>query len=268
MDLSIIILNYYNKNLIKEFLKNLAELNLPYHYEIIVVDNASYDGLGEVIAKNFPTVKFIQSQKNDGFAAGNNLGLRQAQGKYLLVCNPDLAILSDAIQRLYAYMENHQEVGLAGPRLINADKSIQPSCTSFPDWHLPLYRRTFLTKSRAGQKWLQAYLLADLDHYKNSYVPALFGACLMVRHSALDKVGLMDERYFMYMEDLDWSRRFWEQGYKVAYVGEAEVIHLHRRESATDHPWETLFSKTARHHIISFLKYLKKFKGKNLPEVK
>jgi GT2 family glycosyltransferase len=268
MDLSIVILNYYNKNLIKEFLKNLAELNLPYDYEIIVVDNASYDGIGEVLTKNFSAVKFIQSSKNGGFAAGNNLGIKQATGKYILICNPDLAILSDAVQCLYNYMEANPKVGLAGPRLINADKSIQPSCTSFPDWHLPLYRRTFLANSQRGKKWLADYLLADLDHYQNHLVPALFGACLMVRRSALEPVGLMDERYFMYMEDLDWSRRFWEQGYQVAYAGEAEVIHLHRRESATDHPWETLFSKTARYHIVSFLKYLKKFKGKSLPEVK
>lgn len=268
MDLSIIILNYYNKNLTKELLKNLTqELDLPFSYEIIVVDNASHDGIKEIVEEKFPQVKFIQSERNGGFAAGNNLGIKQASGKYVMIMNPDLAILSDALQIMYQYMEERPKVALAGPRLINADKSIQYSCTEFPDWKLPLYRRTSLSNTAAGKKWLDLYLMKDLDHRQNSYVPALFGACLIARKTALDKVGLLDERYFMYMEDLDWSRRFWENGCKVAYIGQAEVIHLHRRQSAAENLPKTLFSKTARNHIISFIKYLLKFKGKKLPKV-
>lgn len=268
MDLSIVILNYKNKNLAKELLKNLVDLNLPYQHEIIVVDNASYDGLKEIIEEKFSTVKFIQSNKNGGFAYGNNLGIREAQGKYIMIMNPDLAILSDAIIKLYEYMEANPQVALAGPRLINADKSIQYSCTNFPDWKLPLYRRTSLGETKAGQKWLDKYLMKDLDHYKNTPVPALYGACLIVRSQVLKKVGLLDERYFIYMEDLDWSRRFWENGYSVVYVGTAEIVHLHRRQSASQGLWQTLFSKTARHHIISFVKYLLKFRGQKLPRLK
>ena len=266
MDLSIIILNYNNKNLTKELLKNLTqELNWPFKHEIIVVDNASHDGIKEVMEEKFPELTFIQSEKNGGFAYGNNLGIKRASGKYIMIMNPDLAILSDAIEVMYQYMEQHPEVGLAGPRLINADKTVQYSCTNFPDWKLPLYRRTFLATSQVGQRWLDKYLMKDRDHYQNSYVPALFGACLMVRQSSIDKVGLLDERYFMYMEDLDWSRRFWQTGYRVAYVGQAEIIHLHRRQSAAESLPKTLFSRSARHHIISFIKYLLKFKGQDLP---
>ena len=267
MDLSIIILNYNNKNLVKELLNNFKELNLKYSYEIIVVDNASYDGIDEVV-KQFPDIKFIQSEKNKGFAYGNNLGIKKAKGKYIMICNPDLAILSNAIDIMYEYMESNKEVGLAGLRLINADKSIQYSCTTFPNFRLPFYRRTFLSNTKKGRVWLHNYLMKDLDHYNNHYVPALFGACMIIRKSCLDKVGLLDERYFMYMEDLDWSRRFWEQGYKVAYIGKAEIIHLHRRQSVTDNLLKTLFNKSARNHIISFLKYLIKFKNKELPKVK
>jgi len=266
MDLSIIILNYHNKNLAKELLKNLAELNLPLDYEIIVVDNASYDGVEEVV-KKFNKVKFIQSKINGGFAYGNNLGIKQAQGKYIMIMNPDLAILSEAIEQMYKYMELNSDVGLAGPRLVNADKSIQYSCTEFPDWKLPLYRRTALSNTTAGEKWLHKYLMKDLDHSKNTFVPALFGACLIFRKSVLAEVGYLDERYFMYMEDLDWSRRFWEKGYKVAYIGTAEIIHLHRRQSASESLPKTIFSKSARNHIFSFIKYLKKFKGQKLPEI-
>lgn len=247
-------------------MKNLYSLSWPFAYEIIVVDNASYDGLAELIAKDFPQVRFIQSERNGGFAYGNNLGIKQASGKYIMICNPDLAFLTKAIKQLVDYMEQHPTVGLAGPRLINADKSIQYSCTTFPDWHLPIYRRTTFGNSQAGQIWLDKYLLKHLDHTKNFLVPALFGACLIARKIAIDKVGLLDERFFMYLEDLDWSRRFWENGYQVAYVGEAEVIHLHRRQSAADNLPKSIFSKSARNHIISFIKYLKKYQGKSLPK--
>jgi len=267
MDLSIIILNYYNKNLVKELLNNIKELNLKYDYEIIVIDNASYDGVEGVVSK-YNKIKFIQSKYNKGFAYGNNLGIKEAIGKYILICNPDLAILSNGIDILYDYMEDNKEVGLAGPRLINADKSIQYSCTRFPNYKLPFYRRTSLSNTEKGKKWLDNYLMKDLDHYNNHYVPALFGACMIVRKSSLEKVGLLDERYFMYMEDLDWSRRFWEKNYKVAYVGKSEIIHLHRRQSAGKNMIKSLFTKSARHHILSFLKYLIKFRNKELPEVK
>lgn len=268
MDLSIVILNYRGKNLVKELLKNLAELNLPCQYETIVVDNASEDGVGEMIKENFPQVKFIANSRNSGFAGGNNLGIIEAQGRYIMIMNPDLAILSDAIVKLYQYMEKNPQVGLAGPRLINADHSIQYSCTDWPDWKLPFYRRTSLGNTKAGQKWLDKYTMKDLNHYQNSYVPSLFGACLIFRREALKKVGLLDERYFMYFEDLDWSRRFWENGYKVSYIGEAEIIHLHRRQSAAESLLKSFFSKTARFHITSFIKYLLKFRGKKLPEIR
>ena len=266
MQLSIIILNYKNKDLIRELLKNIAELKLAFDYEIFVVDNASYDGVEE-ICKSDPQVKFIQNKTNNGFAAGNNLAIKRASGKYILMLNPDLAILSDAVNILYQYMETHPIVGLAGPRLINADKTIQYSCTQFPDWRLPFYRRTTLAETKAGEKWLDQYLMKDLDHTKDHLVPALFGACLMIRRTALAQIDLLDERYFMYMEDIDWSRRFWENHWQVVYVGKAEVIHLHRRQSAAESILKTFFSKLSRQHILSFIKYFWKFRGKEIPKV-
>jgi hypothetical protein len=267
MELSIIILNYKQKDLVRELLVNINNLSLPFEYEIIVVDNATYDGVEDVV-KNNSKVKFVQNKINSGFAAGNNLGIKAANGKYIMICNPDLAIFSDAFQILHQYMESHPEVGLAGPRLINADKSLQYSCTRFPDWHLPFYRRTFLGHTKKGKEWLNHYLMKEVNHAHDFFVPALFGACLIARTSALFKVGLLDENYFMYLEDLDWSRRFWENGFKVAYVGSAEVIHLHKRESAQNNIIKSLFNKSGRYHISSFIKYLKKFKNRKIPEIK
>lgn len=267
MEVSIIILNYFHRDLIRELLKSLIAFNFSFSYEIIVVDNGTFDGVKELVA-TYPQVRFLQLQKNEGYAKGNNFAIKQAKGKYIFICNPDVALPTDAVSVLYRYMENHPEVALAGPRVINADRTLQSSATNFPDWRLPFYRRTFLGNTAHGRAWLDKYLLVEQDRNKNFYSPALFGACLMVRTSALFKVGLLDERYFMYMEDLDWSRRFWENGFKVAYVGETEVIHLHKRDSVQNNLWKILRKKTARAHIMSFLKYLWKFKFKKLPEVK
>jgi len=267
MLLSIVILSYKNKNLVKELLRNIYDRQISFDYEIIVVDNNSNDGVGEYLSQHYHDVVFIKSSKNGGFAYGNNLGIKQAKGEFVMICNPDLAFLTPAIETMVSYMQDHPEVGLAGPRLINADKSLQYSCTGFPDWKLPLYRRTFFGQTESGQKWLDDYLLKKLDHYKNSFIPAIFGACMITRRWALDKVGLLDERFFMYMEDIDWSRRFWLANYKVAYIGTAEVVHLHRRESADEDIFKTIFSRTAQYHIISFIKYLIKYRGQRPPTV-
>jgi len=267
MELSIIILNYFHRDLIRELLKDIFSFNFSFSYEIIVIDNGTFDGIKELVA-NYPSIRFMQLPKNIGYAAGNNPAMKQAKGKYILIVNPDVVLLPGAVEKLHEYMENHLEVGLSGPCVMNADRSLQQSATGFPDWHLPFYRRTFLANTKSGKAWLKNYLLEDHNHDKDFYTPALFGACLMIRTSALFKVGLLDERYFMYMEDLDWSRRFWENGFKVAYVPQAKVIHLHKRDSANNNLWQILRKKTARAHISSFLKYLWKFKGKKLPQVK
>ncbi|OGY88584.1 MAG: hypothetical protein A2927_01790 [Candidatus Komeilibacteria bacterium RIFCSPLOWO2_01_FULL_45_10] len=268
MDLSIIILNYKQKGLVKYCLKNLLALSLPFKFEIIVVDNASGDGTAEMIKSEFFGVRLIQAEENRGYAAGNNLGIKAAQGKYLLILNPDLNILSGAALKLHQFMENHPQACLVGPKILNPDGSLQYTCSRFPDWRLPFFRRTFLSRTKAGQKWNEYYLMTDWDHQSNRPVDWLFGACLMVRKSALEKVGLLDERFFLYMEDLDWCRRTWEQGLEVWYAAEAEVIHYHQRLSAEVSIFWSLFSKTARLHLFSWLKYFFKYSGKDLPKGK
>jgi N-acetylglucosaminyl-diphospho-decaprenol L-rhamnosyltransferase len=209
IDLSIIILNYKTVKLIKYCVLNLKKLKLPLNYEIIVVDNHGQDGCAEMIRKNFSDVKYLAAAKNKGFAAGNNLGIKKAQGSYLLILNPDIAVFNDAIEKMYDFLIKNPEVGIIGPKLLNPDQSLQFSCGRFPDWHLPFFRRTFLGKTKSGKEWLNNYLMMEWDHKENKEVDWLFGACLMIRKEALEKVGLLDEGFFMYLEDADWCRRFW-----------------------------------------------------------
>lgn len=264
-DLSIIILNYKTANLIKYCIYNLKKINPLLKYEIIVVDNDSADNCEQIVKKHFIEVKFIQAKNNRGYAAGNNLGIKKAQGKYILIVNPDIAFLDKTLEKMYDFMGKNPKIGIIGPKLLNADGTLQYSCGNFPDWHLPFYRRTILSKTNSGQKWLKNYLMKDWNHNENREVDWLFGACLLIRKEAIEEVGLLDERFFLYLEDTDWCRRFWENGYQVIYFAAAEVIHYHQRSSAENLGLTGLLSKAGRIHIISFIKYYFKYLGKENP---
>jgi GT2 family glycosyltransferase len=259
MDLSIIILNYQTKNLVKYCIKGIKSLNLNLDYEIIVVDNASYDRTFEMIREEFSGVKFIQAKENRGYAAGNNLGIKQARGKYILLLNPDIVILENAIEKMYQFMENHSEAGLIGPKLNSPDGTLQETCYRFPKFIIPLYRRTFLGKLPFIKKHLDHFLMKDYDHQIARQVDWLQGSCLMARVKAVQEVGLLDERFFTYVEDTDWSRRFWQKGWQVWYLPEAKMIHYHEQASAGG--LLNIFKKSARIHIASWLKYFWKYRN-------
>ena len=260
--ISIVILNYKQKGLIKYSLKSLQSLDIALAHEIIVVDNNSADGLEEMIKNEFMRVKFIQSGENKGFAFGNNFGIKAASGDYVLILNPDVRLEQGTIEKLYQFMEDHSKAGVAGPKIFNPDGSLQYTCLRFPDWRLPFFRRTVLGKTKAGLKWTDNYFMTDWDHQENKEVDWLFGACLMIRKKAISEVGLLDERYFLYMEDLDWCRRFNQAGWQIWYVVGAKAIHFHHRQSAETGGIFSLFSKSARIHFTSWLKYFFKFRKK------
>lgn len=268
MQLSIIILNYKTKGLVKQCIRNVqvstngfACLPVGRDYEIIVVDNNSNDGIKQMIDEKFPNVKFVQTGANLGFAAGNNAGMRIAKGKYILILNPDVTVLNNSLEKMVKYMEENSEVGIAGPKLINPDGSYQISCRTFQDPKLILYRRTPLGLLPFAQKQLKKHLMLDFDHNQIKEVDWFLGACMLIRKSALDQVGLFDERFFMYLEDMDLCRRFWQKGYKVVYLADIEVVHLYERASAND-SWNFLkLNKLTRIHIHSGIKYFLKYQG-------
>ncbi len=265
MDVSIIILNYKSKGLTKQCLKGIDLLKSGLNIETIVVDNASRDGTPEMVREEFPNVKVVESPINSGFAAGNNLGIRKSTGKYIMILNPDVAIMNNSIDVLYQFMEQHPEVGLAGPRLINPDGTTQASCRTFPTPQIVIYRRTPLGKLPTPKKMLKRHLMVNWDHSKNSPVDWMIGACFFVRREAMEKVGLMDERFFLYLEDVDWCRRFWQAGYQVYYIADAEMVHYHQRLSAENPGLKGIFSYATRIHIISAIKYFAKYFGDNKP---
>lgn len=236
---------------------NLGEGALK--YEIIVVDNNSDDGIGNILAWQNPEVKFIQSRKNLGMGGGNNLGIRSAQGKYIAIMNPDTLVFKDIFQKLFKYMETNENVGVVGPKQFYPDKSVQDSAFRWYGLFTPLYRRTPLGGLRLAQKDLDRFLMKDYNKDKTKNVDWLLGSFLFCRAKALDDVGPFDTRYFMYFEDTDLCRRFWDKNWKVIYYPEAEIIHNHIRQSARE-PWYKFFtSRTSRTHIASWIKYLMKW---------
>ncbi|MFA5128417.1 MAG: glycosyltransferase family 2 protein [Patescibacteria group bacterium] len=259
MDLSIIILNYKARGLLKECLKGIEMVQPKLDYEIIVVDNASGDGTAAMMRENFPDINFISSEENLGYAKGNNLGIQKASGRYVMIMNPDIIVFSGVLEKLIQFLDERQDVGIVGPKLLNPDKSLQYSCYRFPDFWEPVYRRTPLGRFNFAKKKLDQYFMKDFDHNSAKEVDWLLGGCLLIRRKALEDVGFLDERYFAYFDDVDLCRSMWEKKWKVVYDPEISVIHFHRRESAEGNWWSAIFKKVTRIHLASWLKYFKKW---------
>lgn len=257
MDLSIIILNYKQKGLVKQCLKGIQSLALSFDYEVVVVDNNSKDGCLGLVKEEFgedPRIKTIQSNKNLGMGAGNNLGIRIARGKHILVMNPDIVIFKNTVEKMLDFMEGNERVGILAPKLLNPDGSVQASCFRFPDFWRPLYRRTFLGKTRWGRERLNHFLMNDWDRQSSQQVDWALGACLLIRKEPLDGIGLFDERFFLFFEDIDLCRRVKNFGLEVWYLAEAQMIHYPHRLSA-----KRIFSRSVRAHLISQAKYFLKW---------
>lgn len=261
MELSIIIVNYYNKD---KLLNCLASLNLlgMFSYEIIVVNNSPADDLNDLSAR-YPQVNWLNSPRNLGMGGGNNFGLTRARGEYILILNPDTVVKDDAVATLLNYLKEHPEAAIIGPKLIYPDGSLQYSCARFPGFFMPLLRRTFLgdyfKDSRDG------FQMIDFNHEVLAPVDWLMGSCLMFKKETRLPGGQIwsprfDERYFMYFEDTDLCRTAWSKGLEVIYQPAAIVIHDHQRESAKN-PWylAILKDKITWIHILSWFKYFIKW---------
>jgi len=193
--------------------------------EVIVVDHGSRDGTLELVRERFPEVRVIQ-QENRGMGGGNNAGMRAAQGRYTFLLNSDAWVVGDALDRLAAYLDTHPAVAVAGPRLTNPDGSLQRSIRGFPTlWRLAT-EYFFLRKLAPRSRLLNAFYGGGFRHDQTGEVETLYGPAMLVRREAADAVGLFDERFFMFSEETDWTYRLRQAGWTVAFVAEAEVVHV------------------------------------------
>jgi len=262
MDISFVIVNYKSKAFVLNCIKSIEEAVFgDLRYEIIVVDNNSDDTIGQLLYWQHQKTIFIKSEKNLGMGGGNNLGLRRARGKYKVVMNPDTLAFADTFSKLFRFMEENPEIGMVGPKQFHPDRTTQDSCYRWHSLLTPIFRRTFL--GGLGDKEIARFLMRDYDKQKPRAVDWLLGSCLFIRSKALTEVGLFDERFFLYFEDTDLCRRFWDKNWQVYYYPSASIIHNHNRASARQ-PWYTFFmSAASRHHLKSWLRYTMKWGLKN-----
>lgn len=194
-------------------------------WEVIVVDQQSLDGSAEVVEEQYPQVRLVRQIPNLGFAGGNNVAYRHAHGRYFLLLNSDTVVRPGWLTELVRYADAHPRAGLIGPRLLNPDGSLQYSCRRFPSLGAGVFRHTPFEWLAPRNPYTHDYLMQDWDHASPREVDWLSGACLMARREMIEEIGGLDERYFMYFEDVDWSFRAHHSGWEVHYIPEPGVIH-------------------------------------------
>ncbi len=267
MKLSIIIVNYNTGALTSACIESCLSQKLPPKTEIIVVDNGSNDTSVSFLRSDFPEVTVIDNEVNRGLAAGVNRALKEATGQLLLLLNPDIIALPSSIATLIDFMRSHPDVGVAGGQLLSPSGNVQYSCYRFYKLLTILYRRTFFGRTSLGKREINSFLMKDFDHKTVRDVDWLMGSCLVLRLSAMKEVGGMDERFFLYFEDVDWCRRFWQGGWRVTYVPQAQFSHFHQQSSRQGSTIGIITNWATREHIRSAIKYFWKYRGKSLPRL-
>ena len=226
LDLSIVIVSYNTRDLLCACLQSVARSDGVGSRETFVVDNASSDGSADMVAAEFPWVQLIRNDVNRGYAHANNLALRRASGQKVLLLNPDTELPASAVSALMRYLDDHPDVAAVGPKLVRADGSLDLACRrSFPSPEVAFYRLIGLARLLPNSPRFARYNLTYLDPDIEAEVDAVAGACMLVRRDAIEQAGLLDERFFMYGEDLDWAFRMKEHGWRIRYNPSVTVLH-------------------------------------------
>lgn len=252
IDLSVVIVSWNVRELLLRCLRSLQGCRGPW-CEIIVVDNASSDGSPERVREQFPHVRLIASECNLGFVKGNNRGVAASRGRYALLLNPDTEVLGDALGAMVAYMDEHRDIGVLGPKLLRPDGQVQSSRRRFPTLATAFLESTILQNWFPRSQVLQRYYVQDRNDNEEQDVDWLVGACLLIRREAWDQVGPLDENLFMYSEELDWCRRAKAADWRVVYVPWAAVVHHEGQSSSQVVPARHIYFNSSK--VYYFRKY-------------
>lgn len=233
MDLSVVVVTYRSREHVLEGLRSLeAGLHAPGAsapaptWECVVVDNDSHDGTPELVEREASWARLVRTGANLGYSKAVNRGIAETTGEFVLVLNPDCVWRAGGIHALAEWLRTHPRCGIAAPRIVNPDGSLEYSARSYPSPFAFLFNRySLLTKLWPGNPWTRRYLLSDWDHATPRSVDWVSGAAMLARRSAVAEVGGMDEAFFMFNEDVDWCRRMNLAGWSVDYVAAAEVVH-------------------------------------------
>lgn len=267
VDLSIVVVSWNVADLLRDCLQSILDapgtrlckdgtVHIGDHaVEVFVVDNASSDGTPDMVRAAFPQVKLIANCTNLGFAGANNLALGRCQGRYVLLLNPDTRVVGDALSAMLDYVEANPDAGVVGPRLYYADGSLQPSRRRFPTLMTALMESTLLQQWFPRNRWALRYYAAGIPDDVVQDVDWVIGACMLVRAEAIERVGLLDEGFFMYSEEMDWCRRMVEDGWRVVYLPQASVVHHEGQSSSQVVPARHIHFQTSK------IRYFRKHHG-------
>lgn len=251
VDVSIIIVNWNTQDILKKCLKSIYTQTQHINFEVILIDNASSDDSVQMVKEIFPEVILIENQENRGFAAANNQGIAIAKGRYVLLLNSDTVILNNAISKTISFADDNPEAAVVGCRVLNPDRSLQPTCFMFPSILNMVLSSSYLYKLLPRSKFFGRERMTWWDRSDVREVDVVIGCFMLVRPQAIEQVGMMDEQYFMYCEETDWCYRFKQTGWKNVFTPEAEIIHLGGVSSRQKHHQMILQKQTS---ILLFMR--------------
>ena len=252
IDISIIIVNWRSASYTRQCLRSIYAKAVSFQLEVIVVDNASYDGCKDIVETEFPQVTFIQSEQNLGFAGANNLGFSRSRGKKILFLNPDTEVQDLALQKLAAALDELEDAGLVGARLLNSDLTLQTTCVvAFPSILNSTLNSDFLRKRFPHWPiWGMTPLFTSGSSPVT--VEAISGACMFGKREVISQVGAFTQDYFMYSEDMDLCFKITRAGWRIYYVPEAKIVH-HAAGSSSSRDEEDFSTIMTRESLMRFM---------------
>ena len=236
-------------------------------YEVVVADSETGEDTELIMREEFPEARFFPFASNVGFKTLFNTSLTESKGKYIFLINSDILLNKETLPILMSYLESDRKTKLVGPKQINFNGTLQLSCFRYYRPETILYRRTWLGRLPFGKRHLDWFVMKNYDHVTPKAVDWVTGSAMFVEREAALRVGPMDDRFFMYMEDVDWCRRFWESGYRVVYCPEATVYHYHAKGSARGGIFGIFFNQLTWWHIMSAIRYFWKYFRRPIPLV-
>ncbi|MGE7943748.1 glycosyltransferase family 2 protein [Lysinibacillus xylanilyticus] len=258
MDLSVVIVNYNTKKLTIDCIQSVLKSKLNFQYEIFVVDNASSDGSVEQIKSEFPHVHVISNKENVGFSKANNQAIKACSGRYVLLLNSDTIVNENTLDEMIRYMDEETNVGAVGCEVILPDGTLDKAChRGFPTPEASFYYMIGLAQKNPTSPKFNSYHKSYMNMHEIHDIDCLVGAFMMVRRKAFEQVGLLDEEFFMYGEDIDWCFRIKEAGWRIVYNPTVSIVH-YKGASSRRKPFKIVYE----FHRAMYLFHKKHFKTK------
>ncbi|MGE7986545.1 glycosyltransferase family 2 protein [Lysinibacillus fusiformis] len=259
MDLSIVIVNYNTKKLTIDCIQSVIKSNLSFLYEIFVVDNASSDGSIVQIQNLFPQVHMISNKENVGFSKANNQAIRECNGRYVLLLNSDTIVNENTLDKIICFMDRETNIGAVGCEVNLADGTLDKAChRGFPMPEASFYYMTGLAKKFPNSPKYNSYHKSYLNMKEIHDIDCLVGAFMMVRREVIEQVGLLDEEFFMYGEDIDWCYRIKEAGWRIVYNPTVSITH-YKGASSRKKPFKIVYEFHRAMYLFHKKHYAKKY---------